>query len=117
MKNIMMETAQVTCGLSKGPCRHKETWWRNQEIAEAVKEKKKKYGSWKRENLTAWKEYEKSRQNTKRFISSVKEKKQKECASNLNDPDHQNEFFQIARQMVKERQDIMGVTLSERSIE
>jgi len=22
----MMETAQVTCGLSKGPCRHKETW-------------------------------------------------------------------------------------------
>jgi len=25
MKNIMMETAQVTCGLSKCPCRHKET--------------------------------------------------------------------------------------------
>jgi len=25
MKNIMMETAQVTCGLSKGPCTHKET--------------------------------------------------------------------------------------------
>jgi len=22
MKNIMMETAQVTCGLSKDPCRH-----------------------------------------------------------------------------------------------
>jgi len=26
-KNIMMETVQVTYGLSKGPCRHKETWW------------------------------------------------------------------------------------------
>jgi len=25
--NIMMETAQVTSGLSKGSCRHKETWW------------------------------------------------------------------------------------------
>ena len=25
MKNIMMETAQFTCGLSKGPCSHKET--------------------------------------------------------------------------------------------
>jgi len=24
MKNIMMQTAQVTCGLSKGPCSHKE---------------------------------------------------------------------------------------------
>jgi len=42
MKNIMMETAQVACGLSKGPCRHKETWWWNEEVAEAVREKKKK---------------------------------------------------------------------------
>jgi len=25
MKNVMMETAQATCGLSKGSCRHKET--------------------------------------------------------------------------------------------
>jgi len=42
MKNIMMDTAQVTCGLSKGPCRHKETWWWNKEVAEAVREKNKK---------------------------------------------------------------------------
>jgi len=26
MKNIMMETAHVTRGLSHGPQRHKETW-------------------------------------------------------------------------------------------
>jgi len=50
MKNIMTETAQVTCGLSKGPCRHKETWWRNEEDAEAVREKKK-YGNWKKRKL------------------------------------------------------------------
>ena len=25
MKGIMMETAQDTCGMTKGPCRHKET--------------------------------------------------------------------------------------------
>ena len=25
MKNLT-ETAQATCGLAKGPCRHKETW-------------------------------------------------------------------------------------------
>jgi len=40
MKNIMMDTAKVTCGLSKGPCRHKETWWWNEEVAEAVREEK-----------------------------------------------------------------------------
>jgi len=43
----MMETAHVTCGLSKDPCSHKETWRWIEEVAEAVREKKKKYGNWK----------------------------------------------------------------------
>jgi len=69
-------------GNSTGPCRHKETWWWNEEVAEAVREKKKKYANCKRENSTeAWKKYKKIRQN-------AKEKKQKERASELNDPNH-----------------------------
>ena len=35
-----METAQDICGMTKGPRRHKETWWWNEEVAEAVREKK-----------------------------------------------------------------------------
>ena len=86
MKDIMMETAQDICGMTKGPRRHKETWWWNEEVAEAVREKKIKYGKWKKENTKeAWKEYEKSRQNAKRVIFSTEEKKQKECANDLND--------------------------------
>ena len=86
MKNIMMETAQDICGMTKGPRRHKETWWWNEEVAEAVRDKKIKYGKWKRENTKeATMEYKKSRQNAKRVISSTKEKKQKECANDLND--------------------------------
>jgi len=50
MKGIMMESAQDICGMTKGPRRHKETWWWNEEVAEAVKEKKIKYGKWKKEN-------------------------------------------------------------------
>jgi len=38
MKKVMMETAQHICGMSKGPCRHKETWWWNVEVAEALRE-------------------------------------------------------------------------------
>jgi len=62
----------------------------------------------RKKTCQSWKEHKKSRQNAKRVISSAKEKKQKECASDLNDPKHQNEIFQIAKQMVKERYDIMG---------
>jgi len=70
MKNIMVETAQITCGLSKGPCSHKETWWWNDEVAEAVREKKKKYGNWKKKkNPEAWKEYKKSRQTQRGLFS------------------------------------------------
>jgi len=70
---IIRDTAQVTCGLSKGM--HKETWWWNEEVAEAVREKKKKYGNWKKVKLTeAWKVYKKSKQNTKRVISLQRER-------------------------------------------
>jgi len=47
-------------------------------------------------------EYKKCRQIAKSAISSAKEKKQKECASDLNDSEHQNEIFRKAKQMVKE---------------
>ena len=33
------------------------------------------------------------------------EKKQKECANDLNDSECQNEIFRMAKQIVKERQD------------
>ena len=94
MKGIMMETAEDTCGMTKGPCRHKETWWWNEDVAVAVREKKIMYGKWKKENTKeARMEYKKSRQNAKRVISSAKEKKQKEWANDLNDSEHQNEIF------------------------
>ena len=70
----------------KRPRRHKETWWWNEEVAKAVGDKKIKYGKWKKENTEeARMEYNKSRQKAKRVISSAKEKKQKECANDLND--------------------------------
>ena len=48
--------------MTKGPRRHKETWWWNEEVAETVREKKIKYGKWKKENTKeARMEYKKSR--------------------------------------------------------
>ena len=60
------------------------------------------YGKWKKENTKeARMECKKSRQNAKRVISSAKEKKQKECANDLNDSECRNKFFRMAKQMVK----------------
>ena len=42
----------------------KSTWWWNEEVAEAVRDKKIKYGKWKKENTEeARMEYKMSRQN------------------------------------------------------
>jgi len=85
MKGIMMVTQDI-CGMTKGPRRHKVTWWWDEEVVEAVRDKKIKYGKWKKENTKdARMEYRKNRQNAKRVISSAKERKQKECANDLND--------------------------------
>jgi len=102
MKCMMMETGQDICGMSKGPRSLKETWWWNEEVAEAVKDRKIKYGKWKKENKKeVWKEFKKSRHNAKRVISSAKEKKQKECANDSNDSESQNEILQMAKQVLK----------------
>ena len=96
--------------MTKGPPRHKETWWWNEKAAEAVRNKKIKYRKWKKENTKeARTEYKKNRQNAKRVISSAKEKKQKERANDLNDSECQNEIFRRAKHMVKEQQDITGL--------
>jgi len=58
----------------------------------------------KEKSTKAWKQYKKSRQNAKRVISLAKGKNRRD----VNDPNHQNEIFRITKQMVKERQDIMG---------
>jgi len=93
MKGIMMQSAQDICGMTKGPRRHKETWWK-EEVAEAVREKKTRYGKWKKENMNeARMEYRKSRQNAKTVISSAKVKNQKEWANDLNASESQNEIF------------------------
>ena len=72
--------------MTEGPRRHQETLWWNEEVAEAVRDKKIKYGKWKKENMEeARMKYKKSRQNAKRVISSAKEKNHKEWVNDLND--------------------------------
>ena len=88
MKNITMDTAQVTCGLLKGPCRHKETWWWNEE-------EKKKYGNWKKRKIDRGMEGVQEEQTKRQkgyFLRKVKETEG--MPSNLNDTNQQNEIIE-----------------------
>jgi len=103
--------------MTKGPCRHKETWWWNEEVAEGVREKKIKYRKWKTENAKeARMEYKKIRKNAKSVISSAKEKKQKECANDLNDSEWQNQNFSNGKANGQRKTGYNWVKLYKRSI-
>jgi len=55
--------------------KRKFRWWWNEEVAEAVREKRESMEIGKKEKLTeTWKEYRKSRENAKRVISLAKGK-------------------------------------------
>jgi len=77
--------------LSKGPCRHKETWCWNEEVAEAVSEKKKKYGKWKKRKINRGMEgVQKEQTKCKEGYFLRKGKETEGMCKPLNDHNHQN---------------------------
>jgi len=71
--------------MSKGLCRHKETWWWNEEVAEAVREKKIKYRKWKREKLKRRHQWSiRSVGRVQRGLFPRQRKRNTECGSDLN---------------------------------
>jgi len=46
MKQAWQKAAEHLCGWTKGPPRHSETWWWNEEVPKAVEEKRRCYKIW-----------------------------------------------------------------------
>ena len=74
------------------------------------KVKKVLYRKWQEKGQDSWEKYKESTQCAKKTtcLSLAKENKRREIASDLNNSENQNKTFRIAKQMVKERQDVTG---------
>jgi hypothetical protein len=46
MKNAQLKTMEEICGWTRGPSRHKDTWWWNAEVDEAVRKKCNCFKQW-----------------------------------------------------------------------
>ena len=44
----MTEVAATVCGVTKGKCRQRETWWWCDKVEKAVETKKQKFKEWKK---------------------------------------------------------------------
>jgi len=110
MKEVCLKATEETCGWTKGPPRHKETWWWNEEVSKAVEEKRRCYKEWQRtKNEQDMVTYKESKAKARRAVAAAKDSKRKEFASELESAKGKRNVFRIAKQMAKERQDVLGV--------
>ena len=48
MNETWLKGSKQVCGMTKGPPRHKETWWRNRNLEELVAKRKVCHKAWRK---------------------------------------------------------------------
>ena len=112
-RNCLLNVASEACGWTKGPPRHVQMWW-NEEVEKKVNEKKLKFKAWCQAKGTAaekavLKEYVAAKKIAKKAVAQAQQWERKRLGEKLNTEEGQKFVFKIAKQMAKERQDIVGV--------
>ena len=114
VEKAMNEVAATVCGITKGKCRQRETWWWCDEVEKAVETKKQKFKEWKKaeeyEKDMKQAEYKASRNEAKRYIARVQAEVMKKQAETLYSKEGKQNIFRIAKQKKKERKDITDIT-------
>jgi hypothetical protein len=110
IKKVLLTATEEVCGKTRGPARHRETWWWNEEVAAAIAEKRRGYKEWYRTRSDTDRAlYKKSKQQAKKTVAMAKESQRKEFAAELDSEEGKRNVFRIAKQMAQERQDVTGV--------
>jgi hypothetical protein len=110
MKEVWLQAAEQVCGWSKGPTRHSESWWWNDEVEKAVEEKKRCYKIWHKSKADGDKvKYKEARRNAKKTVAAAQEVMRQEIVGELENSEGKRNVYRIAKQMAKSRQDIVDV--------
>ena len=107
MRDSLLEVTDETCRWTKGPARHSQTWWCNDEVDQCIKEKRRLWKEWKSggsKNL-----YLEAKRRVRTAVYAAKaEAERNRFADVLRREDQRNEVFKIAKQMKKTNQDVVG---------
>ena len=106
LKSSILESFDTTCGWSKPQQRRKETWWWNETVDFAVKEKRRLWKCWKQGGQKE--PYLAAKRRAKSEVYIAKKNVSDERFCNLHDKDKLNQVFQLARKLKSENQDIVG---------
>lgn len=112
LKEAVMVTARQVCGETSGRKRQeeRETWWWNDTTQRAIEAKKKAFKDWQRDkNEVARQCYRWRNKQAKKVVAKAKKKAWMEWSEDLEKPEGEQKLVRAARQMKKERQDVVGV--------
>ena len=80
LKTCLLEVAEDVCGRTKGRPRHRETWWWNDEVANAVEVKRSLYRVWrKRKTRKSETEYLTAKRAAKKAVHKAQEDRKDEA--------------------------------------
>ena len=103
----LLEAADEICRWARGGCPwHKETWWWNNEMGNAVKEKQKAWKQWK--NGGTKEEYLKAKKAAKTAVYFVKRDAQTEQFATINNNSDKNHIFKMAKILKRDNVDVAG---------
>ncbi len=107
LKDDLLATSDAVCGWTKGPPRHRVTWWCNDFVDEAVKEKHRLWKAWKKGSSKE--EYLEAKRAAKRAVYDAKKIAEEERFRDvLRREDDRAEVFKIAKQMTTSNRDVVG---------
>ena len=107
LKNDLLETSNVTCGWTKGPPRHKVTWWWNNEVDTLIRAKRELWKEWKRGGSKE--QYLIAKKAARRGVYNAKKRAEEERFGEvLRREDQREEVFKIAKQMAAANKDVVG---------
>ena len=82
MKEVWQKATEQVCGWTKGPPRHRETCWRNDEVAKAIEEKRC-YKIWHKTKTAGDRnKYKEARRNA-RSVALAQEKTRQQLVNEL----------------------------------
>lgn len=108
----MCESARELLGTTKGGKRiHRETWWWNTEVQDAVRKKKAAFKIWQRSRQpTDREEYVSAKQAVKQAISAAKTARYQDLYDKLDTREGENAVYRLARARNAATKDIQQVT-------
>jgi len=83
MKEVWQKATEQVCGWTRGPPRHSETWWWNDEVAKAIEKKRRCYKMWhKTKTASDRNKYKEARRNA-RSVALAQENTRQELVNPL----------------------------------